>query len=136
MTIKIDKESIVDGMHRNTALLALKSENGVNIAYTEDDAQRVEPLWIASLDELLQILQPFARMSVSGSGAEFLLSLPANWDDSREDTLGTLASGYLVTALTARWFDAVKPDSAMLFRSLNTNTANSINDILYLKKKP
>ena len=136
MTINVDKMSVVDGMHRNTAHMALKSEGGVNIAYTEDDAQRMEPLWLASLDELLQLLQPFARMSVTDSGAEYLLSLPDNWDNSHESVLVELASGYIVTALTARWLDAVKPDAAMLFRSLNTNTANSINDILYTRKKP
>ena len=124
MTIRIDKSSVVDGMHRNSALLALKSENGVPIAYNDDDAQRMEPLWMASLDELLELL------------AEYLLSMPANWDDAQEDTIGRLASGYLVAALTARWLDAVKPDAAMLFRSLNANTANAINEILYMRKKP
>ncbi len=136
MTIRIDKSSVVDGMHRNSALLALKSENGVPIAYNDDDAQRMEPLWMASLDELLELLTPFARMSVTDSGAEYLLSMPANWDDEQEGTLGRLASGYLVAALTARWLDAVRPDSAMLFRSLNANTANAINEILYMRKKP
>jgi hypothetical protein len=96
----------------------------------------MEPLWMASLDELLELLAPFARMSVTDSGAEYLLSMPANWDDEQEGTLGRLASGYLVAALTARWLDAVRPDSAMLFRSLNANTANAINEILYMRKKP
>ena len=72
MTIRIDKSSVVDGMHRNSALLALKSENGVPIAYNDDDAQRMEPLWMASLDELLELLAPFARMSKT--------HLPALWN--------------------------------------------------------
>lgn len=136
MTVSIDKESIVDGMHRNTALLAQKSENGAVIVYNDDDVQRLEPLWMASLDELLQLFHPFARMSVTDKSAEYLLSMPANWDNSQEETLTRLALGYLVTALTARWLDAVKPDSAMLFRSLNSNTANAINEILYRRKRP
>ena len=136
MTVSIDKESIVDSMHRNTALLAQKSENGAVIVYNDDDVQRLEPLWMASLDELLQLFHPFARMSVTDKSAEYLLSMPANWDNSQEETLTRLASGYLVTALTARWLDAVKPDSAMLFRSLNSNTANAINEILYRRKRP
>ena len=136
MTVSIDKESIVDSMHRNTALLAQKSENGAVIVYNDDDVQRLEPLWMASLDELLQLFHPFARMSVTDKSAEYLLSMPANWDNSQEETLSRLASGYLVTALTARWLDAVKPDSAMLFRSLNSNTANAINEILYRRKRP
>ena len=123
-------------MHRQTALLALKNENGEVISYSEDDEARVVPLWQAALDELLLLLLPYGRMSVTDDDAEFLLSLPANWDDAQEETLRRLALNYVTTALTARWLDNVKPDSAMLFRSLNSSTATAINELLHARKKP
>lgn len=136
MNIKIDKKSVIDEMHRQTALLALKNENGEIIAYNDDDENRVEPLWLAALDELLQLLLPYARMSVGEDGADYLLSLPANWDDAQAESLQQLAANYVTTSLTARWLDNVKPDSAMLLRSLNSSTGNAINELLFARKKP
>ena len=135
MNIKIDKKSVIDEMHRQTALLALKNENGEIIAYCEDDDDRVEPLWLAALDELLQLMLPYARMSAGEDGAEYLLSLAANWDDSQAESLQQLAVNYVTTSLTARWLDNVKPDSAMLLRSLNSSTGNAINELMYARKK-
>lgn len=136
MNISIDKKSVIDEMHRQTALLALKNENGEIIAYNEDDEDRVEPLWLAALDELLQLLLPYARMSVGEDSVDFLLSLPANWDDAQVESLQQLAVSYVTTSLTARWLDNVKPDSAMLLRSLNSSTGNAINELMYARKKP
>ncbi|MBE6302964.1 MAG: hypothetical protein E7089_03400 [Bacteroidales bacterium] len=136
MNIQIDKKSVIDGVHRQTALLALKNENGETIAYSEDDEVRVEPLWVAALDELLQLLLPYARVSVADDTADFLLSLPANWDDAQVEALQQLAKNYVTTALTARWLDNIKPDSAMLLRSLNSSTGTAINELLFARKKP
>ncbi len=136
MNIQIDKKSVIDGVHRQTALLALKNENGETIAYSEDDEVRVEPLWVAALDELLQLLLPYARVSVADDTADFLLSLPANWNDAQGDALQQLAKNYVTTALTARWLDNIKPDSAMLLRSLNSSTGTAINELLFARKKP
>ena len=136
MNIQIDKKNVIDGVHRQTALLALKGEKGVIVAYSEDDEARIEPLWLASLDELLQLLLPFARMSVSDEGADFLLSMPANWDDAQEKSLQQLALNFVVTSLAARWLDNIKPDSAMLLRSLNNSTAGAINESLYARRRP
>ena len=94
MNIKVYKNSVIDEMHRQTALLALKNENGEVISYSEDDEARVVPLWLAALDELLLLLLPYGRMSVTDDDAEFLLSLPANWDDAQEETLRRLALNY------------------------------------------
>ena len=135
MNIQIDKKNVIDGLHRQTALLALKNENGEIIAYSNDDDVRVEPLWLAALDELLQLLLPYARMSVSDTGAEFILSLAANWDDAQGESLQQLAINYVTTSLTARWLDNVKPDSAMLLRSLNSSTGTAINELLFARKK-
>ena len=135
MKINIDKKKIFDGMNRQTALLALKSENSLLIASSDDDEARVEPLWLATIDELLQLMLPYARMSVTDGGAEFLLALPSNWDDAQADSLQFLAGNYVETALTARWLENVKPDSAMLLRSLNNSTASAINELLYARKK-
>ena len=123
-------------MHRQTALLALKNEYRKVISYSEDDEARILPLWQSALNELLQLLLPYGRMSVTNDDAEFLVSLPANWDDAQEGTLQLLALNYVTTALTARWLDNVKPDSAMLLRSLNGSTATAINELLYARKKP
>ena len=136
MDIQIDKKSVIDGVYRQTALLALKNENGNIVAYCEDDAVRVEPLWLATLDELLQLLLPYGRMSVNDAGVEFLLSLPTNWDDSQAASLQQLALNYVTTSLTARWLDNVKPDSAMLLRSLNSSTGTAIHELLYARKTP
>ena len=135
MKINIDKKKMFDGMNRQTALLALKSENSLLIASSDDDEARVEPLWLATIDELLQLLLPYARMSVTDGGAEFLLALPSNWDDAQADSMQLLADNYVETALTARWLENVKPDSAMLLRSLNNSTASAINELLYARKK-
>ena len=136
MNIQIDKKSVIDGVHRQTALLALKNENGEIVAYSEDDEVRVEPLWVAALDELLQLLLPHARVSVADDTADFLLSLPANWDDAQVEALQQLAKNYVTTALTARWLDNIKPDSAMLLRSLNNSSGTAINELLFARKKP
>ena len=136
MNIQIDKKNVIDGVHRQTALLALKNENGEIVAYSEDDEVRVEPLWVAALDELLQLLLPYARVSVVDDTADFLLSLPANWDDAQVEALQQLAKNYVTTALTARWLDNIKPDSAMLLRSLNSSTGTAINELLFARKKP
>ena len=135
MKINIDKKKMFDGMNRQTALLALKSESNLLIASSDDDEARVEPLWLASIDELLQLMLPYARMSVTDGGAEFLLALPSNWDDAQADSMQLLADNYVETALTARWLENVKPDSAMLLRSLNNSTASAINELLYARKK-
>ncbi len=135
MNICIDKNKIFDGMKRQTALLALKNENNLAIAYCDDDNERVEPLWLAAIDELLQLMLPFARMSATDDSVEFLLALPSNWDDAQADSLQLLACNYVETALTARWLDNVKPDSAMLLRSLNNSTASAINELLYSRRK-
>ena len=135
MKINIDKKKMFDGMNRQTALLALKSESSLLIASSDDDEARVEPLWLASIDELLQLMLPYARMSVTDGGAEFLLALPSNWDDAQADSMQLLADNYVETALTARWLENVKPDSAMLLRSLNNSTASAINELLYARKK-
>ena len=135
MKISINKKSVIDGVNRQTALLALKNEGADYIAYNEDDDERVEPLWLGSINELLQLLLPYARMSIAADGAEFLLTLPSNWDDSQSDSLQQLAENFVETALTARWLDNVKPDSAMLMRSLNNSTATAINELLFSRKK-
>ena len=95
----------------------------------------MEPLWMAALDELLQLWLPYARMSVTDAGADFLLSLPANWNEAHSDALQKLALNFMVTSLTARWLDGVKPDSAMLLRSLNSSTATAIIELLYARKR-
>jgi hypothetical protein len=74
-------------------------------------------------------------MSVSESNAAFLLALPANWDDSQADALQLLSVNFVATSLTARWLDTVKPDSAMLLRSLNNSTAMAIKELLYRRKR-
>lgn len=135
MNIEIDKSGIFDEMYRQTALLALKNENNEMIACCEDDAPRVEPLWVAALDELLQLLLPFAKMSLSEDNASYLLLLPANWDDAQLDSLQLLAANFVATSLTARWLDSVKPDSAMLLRSLNNSTAMAIRELLFRRKR-
>lgn len=134
LIIKIDKAALFDELHRETALLALKNEDSEAIAYSSDDAERVEPLWLASLDELLQLLLPYAKMSVNDNGAEYLMTMPANWDDAHTDSLEQLSHNYVATAFVARWLDAVKPDSAMLMRSLNNNTAMAIKELMYKRK--
>ena len=136
MNIQISKENVIDGVHRQTALLALKNENGDIIVYSEDDEERVVPLWLTALNELLQLLLPYARMSATDDEADFLLSLAANWDDAQEESLQRLALNFVTTALTARWLDNVKPDSAMLLRSLNSSTGNAIKELLFARKKP
>ena len=135
MNIEIDKSGIFDEMYRQTALLALKNESNEMIACCEDDAPRVEPLWVAALDELLQLLLPYAKMSLSENSASFLLLLPANWDDAQLDSLQLLATNFVATSLTARWLDSVKPDSAMLLRSLNNSTAMAVKELLFRRKR-
>lgn len=135
MKISINKKTVIDGVNRQTALLALKNEGADFIAYSEDDDERAEPLWLGAVNELLQLLSPYARMSVTTDGAEYLLSLPANWDDSQGESLQQLAYNFVETALTARWLDNVKPDSAMLMRSLNNSTATAMNELLFARKR-
>lgn len=135
INIKIEKERVIDDMHRETALLALKNNNNSVIAYSEDDTERIEPFWIYSLDELLQLLLPFAKMSLNDDNAVFLLSLPENWDDTQIETLQQLSQNFVVNSLIARWMDYVKSDLAMLLRSLNNTTVMAINEILYKRKK-
>ena len=115
-------------------LKGASSKDSEVIAYSSDDAERVEPLWLASLDELLQLLLPYAKMSVNDNGTEYLMTMPANWDDAHTDSLEQLSHNYVATAFVARWLDAVKPDSAMLMRSLNNNTAMAIKELMYKRK--
>ena len=124
----------MDGVNRQTALLALKNNGSDFMACNEEDLERMEPLWLGAVDELLQLLLPYARMSVAADEVEYLLSLPANWDDSQNDSLQQLVSNFVETSLTARWLDNVKPDSAMLLRSLNNSTATAINELLFARK--
>ena len=134
MNININRSAVLDELQRQTALLALKNENNETIAYDDDDAERVEPLWLASLDELLQLLLPYAKMSLTDGNAEFLVTLPANWDVAQTDSLQQLSRNFVATGLTARWLDNIKPDSAMLLRSLNNSTAMAIKELLYRRQ--
>lgn len=134
MNINIKKGAVLDELQRQTALLALKNENNETIAYDDDDAERVEPLWLASLDDLLQLLLPYAKMSLTDVNAEFLVTLPANWDVAQADSLQQLSHNFVATGLAARWLDNIKPDSAMLLRSLNNSTAMAIKELLYRRQ--
>lgn len=136
MDIIIKKCDVIDELHRQTALLAMKNENGVLLVYNEDDADRVEPLWFSSLNDLLQQILPFAKMSVADDVASYMFMLPSNWDDSHIDALQQLAFRFVVFSFVARWLDNVKPETALVFRSLNTDVASSIKNILSRRKKP
>ena len=99
MNININRSAVLDELQRQTALLALKNENNETIAYDDDDAERVEPLWQASLKELLQLLLPYAKMSLTDADAAFL-SRTSNGRTKHSVPYSALNSAAIVSSLS------------------------------------
>ena len=136
MEIVIDKKEILTDLHKMSAHLGMKFAAPELVASTEDDEVKIEVLLQASLAELLKLLSPYATLEQDDSEAVFGMSMPVNWKTGQGNALVVLSRDYLLHSLLARWLDSVKSDNAMLYRTLNRETANAIVHILSLREKP
>ncbi len=136
MEITINKQDAIDNLHRVTGNLGLKLGAPELVASTEEDTERITPLWNGATTELLQLLQPYANMNYNTVGVTYSLQMPVNWKNSQLTNLCMQCIAYVKQSLVARWLDFVKPDSAMLYRTLNRDIADAVLHILALRKKP
>lgn len=136
MEITISKQDAMDNLHKITGNLGLKLGAPELVASTEEDTERISPLWNGATLELLQLLSPYAQMTNNNTGVTYVLQMPSNWKSTQTSNLCMQCIAYLKQALVAYWLDFVKPDSAMLFRTLNKNIADAILHILALRSKP
>lgn len=136
MEIKIDKKELLTDLHRMSAHLGMKLGAPELVASTVDDEDKIELLLQASFAELLNILSPYATIEQIADEAVFTMDMPANWKKGQANALVLLSCDYLRHSLLARWLDSVKSDNAMLYRTLNRETADAIVHILSLREKP
>ncbi len=136
MEITINKQDVIENLHKVTGNLALKLGAPELIASTEEDVERIAPLWNNASLDLLHVLSPYADMLFNNNGVVYSLEMPVNWKVSQRNNLFMQCAAYIKQALVVRWLDFVKPDSAMLYRTLNQNIAEAIQHILTLRQKP
>lgn len=136
MDIVIEKIKVIDNLHRQSAQLGLKVQAPEIVASTADDEERIEPMWSGVTAELLAIMQPYANLTTNDATVTYHLAMPSNWSAEQSGNLALHCNAYLCNALVAMWMDAVKPDSANLFRALNKSNVETIEYILCQRKKP
>ncbi len=134
--IKFKKEDCVNELHRMSAHLGMKLGTPEFMASTDDDILKIDGMWFAATAELARLLQTYAMMSITSVDVTYKMDMPANWKDSSTNNLVEQCRLFLHQALFARWLDYIKADSAMLYRTLNENTASAISHLLALRKKP
>lgn len=136
MEIIIEKENIIEELHRISAHLGNKLSVPELVASTADDESKIDIMLSASVAELFNILSPYAVLKPSDTDIIYELNMPANWKSSRNDSLRALCKNYLIYSVFARWLDFVKGDSAALYRALNKENVVAILHILSLREKP
>lgn len=130
------KKELADELHRLTAHLGMKLGAADIVASCDDDAPKIELLMRSSVDELVEIMQPYAACNEDNLSFKIALTMPSNWKSNRLDTLRAECGQYLQYSLLSRWLDFVKPDSAMLYRTLNKTNETAVQHILSLREKP
>ncbi len=136
MEIVIEKERIVEELHRLSAHLGNKLSLPELVASTNDDMVKIEIMLSAAYVELLKLLLPYASLTSDDDGATYTLEMPANWRSGNMGNLVAICNNYLVYSLFARWLDFIKSDSATLYRTLNAENASVILHLLSLREKP
>ena len=136
MEIVIEKDKIIEKLHKMSAHMGNKLSAPELVASTLDDVAKIEVMVSAAVVELLKLLSPYSTLISDSNEVAYELSMPANWKKSRLDNLLALCENYLVHSLFARWLDFVKSDSAALYRTLNAENASAIMHILSLREKP
>lgn len=136
MEILFTKKELTDELHRVTAHLGVKLGAPEFVASCDDDAPKIELLMRSSVDDLVEVMLPYAHRSEEDLFFKITLSMPCNWKSDRIDTLRAECGQYLHYALLSRWLDFVKPDSAMLYRTLNKTNEAAVQHILSLREKP
>ncbi len=136
MNIEIEKKEVLDALHRLSANLGVKLQAAEFVASTEDDVERILPMWNDSVAELSGLLSPHSEVYDSDDKVVFVLDMPENWKSSCMSNLVAQCKAFLSNTLFARWMDAVKPDSAALYRALNKNFVAAIEHLLSLRTKP
>lgn len=136
MEINFSKETSVNELHRMSAHLGMKLGAPDFVASTDDDANRIDNMWSGAVAELAALLQPYATYEFTQEGVIYSLVMPSNWKETQEKNLVEQCRLFLHQALFARWLDYVRADSAMLYRTLNNDTASVITHLLSLRKKP
>lgn len=136
MNIEIEKQEILDALHRMSANFGIKLQATELVSSTPDDEERILPLWQDTVSELAGLLSSCSEVFDSGDRVVFMLDMPENWKSSCMNNLVAQCKAFLSNALFARWLDAVKPDSAALYRALNKNFVAAIEHLLSLRTKP
>ncbi len=136
MDIVIKKDELLADLHKLSAHFGLKLSAPELVASTADDEEKIALMLHAASMELLKLLSPYAGLQGVDNTLVYTLSMPVNWKSGRADCLKELCRNYLLHSLFARWLDFVKSDSAMLYRTLNAETAAAIAHILSLREKP
>lgn len=136
MEIKFNKETSVNELHRMSAHLGMKLGAPDFVASTDDDTNRIDNMWSGAVAELAALLLPYATYEFTQDGVIYRLVMPSNWKETREKNLIEQCRLFLHQALFARWLDYIRADSAMLYRTLNNDTASVITHLLSLRKKP
>lgn len=136
MNIVIEKSEVLDALHRISADFGVKLQAPGVITATKDDEERLLPMWRDTVAELVALLSPYCTLDDVGDKVLLYLEMPANWKISAFNNLVAQCKAFFSNALFARWLDAIKPDTAALYRNLNKNSIMAIERILALREKP
>lgn len=136
MNIEIEKKEIVDALHRLSANFGVKLQATELLVSTQDDEERILPFWHNAVAELAGLLSPYCVVDDADDRVVFVFEIPDNWKVSCVNSLTAQCKAFLSNALFAYWLDALKPDSAALYRTLNKNFVAAIEHLLALRTKP
>ena len=134
--IIIEKQKIVDKLHKLSAHIGMKVAAPEMLASTADDEAKIDIMFSAASVELLNVLQPYATVQQSEGRVVYSLDMPVNWKRAQLPVLQSFCNDFLLHSLLARWFDFLKNDSAGLYRALNKENAVAIIHLLQLREKP
>ncbi len=134
--IIIEKQEIVDKLHKLSAHIGMKVSAPEMLASTADDEAKIDIMFDAATVELLNVLLPYASVLKSGGRVVYSLDMPVNWKRAQLPALQGFCNDFLLHSLLARWFDFLKNDSAGLYRALNKENAAAIIHLLQLREKP
>lgn len=136
MEIVINKEKIVENLHKMSAHIGSKLSAPELVASTADDEGKIELMLSDSLVDLLKLLSPYATIKHTATTVIYELDMPANWKSGRVGNLSALCENFILHSLFAAWLDYIKSDAAALHRTLNSENVVAIRHILSLREKP
>ena len=93
--IIIEKQEIVDKLHKLSAHIGMKVSAPEMLASTADDEAKIDIMLGAASVELLNVLLPYASLQQSGGRVVYSLDMPVNWKRAQLPALQGFCNDFL-----------------------------------------